>query len=55
MVGPTFQTNFMLPPGCEPLTFEHNRLADATFSLSLLSRLCEHFGGLATLAPDLYD
>ena len=50
-----FEQNFMLPPVCEPLTFEHNRLANATFSLSLLSRLCQHFGGLATPVPNLYD
>jgi len=55
MAARPFEQNFMLPPGCKPLTFEHNRLAEATFSLRLLSRLCQHFRGLATLAPDLCD
>jgi len=48
--GPTFRTKLHATPGCESLTFEHNSLADATFSVSLLNRLCEHFGRLA--APD---
>jgi hypothetical protein len=50
-----FEQNFMLPPGCEPQTFEHNRPADATLSQSLLTSFWRHFSGLATLGPDLYD
>ena len=47
------EQDFMLPP--QYSIFEHNGLADAIFSLSALSRLCQHFSGLATLGLDLYD